>query len=238
MKIIATCRSLNEATRIEKFCEAYSQFADKVLVADGGSEDNTVKLASQYPKVKVRKYNERVECKGGIWRNPDGPHIQFLIDWAMEEGADWIVHQDCDQRPNKFLKEDVRHIFSVADKDFIMVTQIFLWGNGHYFPQLSKPNGDWTQGLWAWRASIGMKIINKMPHFEFSYDGENSFDPSKTGKDLHLLPPYCFMHFGWDTVEKANQQVEYYKQSGLIPGMSHPLDFGGPIKELESWMME
>jgi hypothetical protein len=239
MKIVATVRTFNEAQHIKKFCESYSQFADLILVADGGSTDNTTKLASQYPRVRIRNYNVRVECGQGIWRNPDGPHIQFLVNWAMEEGADWIVHQDCDQRPNKYLKEDVRQVLSQTDKDFLMVTQIFLWGKNHYFPDLSKPEGDnWGQGLWAWRANIGMRIIDRMPHYEFSYDGENSIDISKTGKNLNLLPPYCFMHYGWETIEKADAHIEYYKASGLIPGMEHPLKFGGSIKELEDWMIE
>ena len=42
MKIVATCRTLNEEANIERFCESYSQFADQIIVADGGSTDRAV----------------------------------------------------------------------------------------------------------------------------------------------------------------------------------------------------
>jgi len=93
-------------------------------------------------------------------------------------------------------------------------------------------------GLWAWRANIGMKIINKMPHYEFSFDGVNSFDVSKLGRHQNLMPPYCFMHFGWADEEKVRRQLEYYKTSGLIPNVAHPLNYGGRVEPLMDWMIE
>lgn len=237
MKIIATVRTYNEAEHIDDFCKSYSQFADQILVADGGSTDNTVLMASQYPKVKVDYFLTTVECQGGIRRNPDGPHIQFLVDWAVAEGADWIVHQDCDQRPNKFLKEDIRDILATTTEDFVCVTQIFLWGTEHYFPKMAAEESGWHQGLWTWRANIGLKIIDKMPHYEFSLDGQKSIDINKCGPK-RLMPPYCFMHYGWSTPEKTDAHVKYYRKSGLIPGMTHPLQSGGSLSPLKDWMIE
>lgn len=237
MKIIATVRTFDEAEHIEKFCKSYSQFADSILVADGGSTDNTVLLASQFPKVDIDYFPTKVECKNGIWRNPDGPHIQFLVDWAEAEGADWIVHQDCDQRPNKFLKEDIRDILATTKEDFVCVTQIFLWGKDRYFPQMAAEERGWHQGLWAWRANLHLKIIDKMPHYEFSLDGKKSIDINDQNPK-RLMPPYCFMHYGWETPEKTQAHVDYYQKSGLIPGMNHPLKMGGPTKPLQDWMVE
>lgn len=237
MKIIACCRSYNEHDNIEKFCNAF-QFADKILVADGGSEDDTVAIAERMPKVKVREFPLKVECANGIWRNPDGPHLQFLYDWALEEGADWTICQDCDQRPNFFLKRDARDIFEGLHKDFLMVTQIYLLGNDMYFPRMSKGGDEWQQGLWAWRSEINLKVIDKMPHFEFSFDGVNSFDVPKLGRHQSIQPPYCFLHFGWETPAKIDNKVKYYRDSKLIPQMEHPLNFGGTPLPLESWMIE
>lgn len=234
-------RTYNEAANIVDCCNAYP-FADKILIADGGSEDNTVSMASTfYPHVEVRNYPIKVKCDNGIWRNPDGPHIQFLVDWAVEEGADWIIVQDCDQRPNKFLKLDARNIFEGASAlgyDFVMATQIYLWGKDQYFHDLTFMGGDWQQGLWAWRASIGLKIIDKMPHFEFSYDGQTSIDIPKTGKAQYIKPPYCYMHFGWPTPEKTMDHIAYYRNANLIPNMIHPLQFGGKPRPLLEWMTE
>jgi len=234
--IIATVRTYNEETRIEKYCEAY-QFADKILIADGGSTDHTVDIALQYPKVQVRDYPVKVQLENGAWRNPDGPHIQFLVDWATEEGGDWIIHQDCDQRPNKYLKLDARRILTETTKDFIQVTQIFLWGYDKYFKDLSFQGG-WMQGLWAWRLSTGLKIIDKMPHYEFSLDGKTSVDINKTNRYQNILPPYCFMHFGWETEEMVQKHIKYYTETGLIPNMAHPLSFGGHPQPILEWMIE
>lgn len=237
IRIAACIRTYNEENNIAACCNAYS-FADILLIADGGSTDATIAIANSYSNVKVRNYPVKVECANGIWRNPDGPHIQFLIDWAAEEKVDWIIVQDCDQRPNKFLKQDARKIFETSNKDFIMATQIYLWGKDKYFHDLTFMGGDWQQGLWAWRAIIGMKIIDKMPHFEFSYDGKTSFDLAKSDRTQYIKPPYCYMHFGWPTPERTMEHIEYYRKSGLIAGMLSPLQFGGKPVPLLDWMTE
>src|SRR5512139_1866957 len=160
MKIIAGCRAYNEERHVQKFCTAYQNIADLIIIVDGGSTDNTVKIAKKMPKTLVIDYDVKVECKNGIMRNPDGPHIQFLIDRAVLEGADWIIFQDCDMRPNKYLKEGARELFKMMDsvqKDFLMLTQIFVWQKDQYFKDLSYQNGKWMQGLWAWRASLNLQ---------------------------------------------------------------------------------
>lgn len=239
MKIVACVRTYNEQENILDCCNAYHQFADELLIADGGSTDDTKLIASYFPKVQIRDYTVRVKCANGIWRNPDGPHIQFLVDWAIEEEADWIIVQDCDQRPNKFLKQDARKIMEETDEDFIMATQIFLWGKDQYFHDLTFMDGAWQQGLWAWRASVGLKIIDKMPHFEFSLDGKRSIDLANPEfKKQYILPPYCYMHFGWPTPEKTMEHIAYYRSANLIPNMIHPLQFGGKPRPLLDWMIE
>jgi hypothetical protein len=248
MRIIVCVRTLNEAERIEKFCHSYP-FADKILIADGGSEDRTVEIAWKQPRTFVRDYLLKVECKNGIWRNPDGLHLQFLFDWAVDEGADWIISQDCDQRPNKILKNVIRDVLSKTDMDFITATQVFRWGKDQYFPAFSTKNGNmyledankekWYQGMWAWRANIGLKVVDAMPHYFFNFDGsKNMLDIDKTGRCFRIYPPACFMHYGWITPEMTEAHMEYYRKSGLIPGQLHPLQMCGAPAPLLDWMVE
>ena len=82
------------------------------------------------------------------------------------------------------------------------------------------------------------KIIDNMPHYLFSFDGENALDLDTLGRDIRFLPPACFMHFGWPTEERVQEHMEYYRSSGLIAGMVHPLEFGGAPSLLEDWMIE
>jgi len=240
MKIIATARSRNEEKHVRQYCEAYSEFADIILIADGGSEDDTVKIALEYPKVMVRDYPVQVQLRDGSFRNPDGDHIQFLVDWAIEIGGDWIVHQDMDQRPNKYLKQDAHEIMEQMDEDFLQATQIFLWGKDQFFPDLSNQRGFWMPGLWAWRLSINLKIIDAMPHYMFSFDGTNPIDINKIDQKRvrNLLPPYCYLHYGWETPESTWEHVNYYRKTGLIENMQFPTGFGGRPAPLLAWMEE
>lgn len=249
MKLAALVRSFNEEANIEIFCKSYAEFCDVILVADGGSTDNTVSIAQSMPKTIVRNYPIKVECANGIWRNPDGPHLNFLYEWAEEEGADWVVSQDCDQRPNKYLKQQARSIMENTKKDFIVAAQIFLWKGRDYFPhmvkceyvhpQLPALRGQWAKGLWAWRTRVHLRAIDKMPHFEFTLDGKTSVDFNLPGlTEPAPAPPCCFMHFGWPDDEKVARMIKYYKDSKLIPTQAHPLQFGGPLAPIEAWMVE
>ncbi len=84
MKIYTILRTRNEAKNIERFIHCYiNAGVDKILIADGGSTDGTVALARGFYKVEVRDFPERVQGRNGLWRNPEGRHIQYLQDWAL-----------------------------------------------------------------------------------------------------------------------------------------------------------
>ena len=153
-KIIVTVRTRDEAHRIGQFCEAYRE-ADKILVADGGSEDNTIEIAKSYPNVEVRNYTKRVQLDNGLWRNNDSDHANFLFRWAYSLKPDWVIFDDCDIRPNYLLKKFYRRIMETADEETILAVRVYLWGKDKHFPQLSSPLGEEKgQGsLWARRGS-------------------------------------------------------------------------------------
>ncbi len=65
MKIGVLVRTLNEAHRIGQFCEAY-KLADRILVADGGSEDNTVSIAESFKNVEVKKFVEQIVIRATV----------------------------------------------------------------------------------------------------------------------------------------------------------------------------
>ena len=66
----------------------------------------TIEIAEQFPNVKVRAFEEIIPLEDGYSRNPDWKHLNFLFEWAEEEGADWIVLDDCDTFPNYLLRRD------------------------------------------------------------------------------------------------------------------------------------
>jgi len=110
MKIVVIARTRNEARNVGFFINSY-QWVDQILIADGGSTDKTVLLASNAPKTLVRKFDKRIELENGYWKNPAGEHLNFLIDWAEEEGANIIIHDDVDSRPTAPLRRLARNVF-------------------------------------------------------------------------------------------------------------------------------
>lgn len=243
MKIAVLVRTRNESARIGPFCEAYS-FADTIMVSDGGSDDDTVEIASRFPNVILRPYGERVQLSNNHWRNNDSQHVNHLIACAhaLEDRPDWLILDDCDCRPNRLLRRDTRSILESTGQDFVMVVRIYLWGLGEHFPHMAKPWPDhhdrWAPSLFAWRESIDFWTVDVPPAFDFRVGDEAIADLSVQQKVLPLYPPYCILHFSWDDPDRVKRKVEAYRESAFIPGMAHPLDFAGPREPLPEWARE
>jgi glycosyltransferase involved in cell wall biosynthesis len=237
--IIVTVRTRDEEHRIGQFCEAYKD-ADKVLVADGGSKDSTVSIANSFPNVKVLHYKKRVKLKKGLWRNNDSDHANFLFEYAYRYNPDWVIFDDCDIRPNYLLREQYRTILEQFDGDTVLAVRVYLWGTKQYFPALSSPLGEEKgQGsLWAWRGNLDLWTVNVPPAFTFRAGDKDITEFRTDTKCLELQFPFCLLHYSWDDPERVKKKVKYYRESGFIPGMQHPITFGGKRKPLEEWMRE
>lgn len=240
MKIVGTVRTRNEERNIANFCRGYD-FADLILVADGGSEDNTIAIAQQFPKVRVMPFQNKAWSESGIWRNPEGEHINFLFDWADAEGADWILFDDCDCRPNRLLRENARRLLEGTEHFYAGAVRLYMWGvdnlresvKGKHFRDLAQPagQGQWEPSPWAWRGELG-----------FRAQAENPWDtgivPFDAPNALKILPPYCLLHFPWPTEKEVERKLAFYRNSGQIPLMLHPLEFGGELKDCPEWARE
>ena len=234
MKLIVTVRTRNERDNIAKFCSSY-YFADKILVADGGSTDNTVSIAQTFDNVVVRKFDERVELENGYWKNHAGKHCNFLLNWAKEEGADWTIFDDCDCIPNFVLRRNLLSVLLKADsenKNMLYATRLYLYGGYQYFPSLSQNKlGVWTPGLYGWSKESGLV-----------FDEENAITQSwqsDLAQDIHTVyPPMVLLHCAWPDEEVVNKKLDFYRNSGQSPDMLHPTEFGGTLEKLPKWVRE
>lgn len=241
-KIYVVVRTRDEKARIAQFCEAYKD-ADKILVADGGSEDDTIEIAKTFPNVEVRHFTERTEMEHGYWRNNDSDHANFLFEWAREENPDWIIYDDCDCRPNRLLREGYRSLLEKCSQNYVMAVRLYVWGtDGEHFPNMSKPGAKnlfWETSLYAWRGRLDLHTVNVPPAYTFRIGKHDIKDfRDEDGGALELLPPYCLLHYSWDNEELTTQKVKEYDMSGLIPQMQHPLDFAGHLEDLPEWAVE
>ncbi len=240
MKISIIVRTRDEERRIAKFCESYKD-ADMILVADGGSEDKTKEIASQYPNVMIRDFTGRTQLLNGYWRNNDSDHTNFLIAWAKEVKSDWIIFHDCDCRPNRLMKESYRSILQDTKADVVMATFFYLWGTDQYFPHMTKLKNDHTEvetALWAWRTELDLWTNDVPPAFDFRIGKEKVTEFRTQFNTEEVFPPPANLHFSWDDPVRVINKVEVYRRSGFIPGMLHPLDFGGPLEPLPDYLHE
>lgn len=225
MKTYVIVRTRNEERNIVRFCKA-NAWADKILIADVGSEDDTVKLAQCYPNVKVRHFEERVYGENDLWRSPHGKHWNFLIDWAVEEGADWILHDDCDSVPTLDLQRMIRPFLEKTGSPFVYAYHIYIWGDHQYFPDLNKVG----QSLYGFRADSGLRFSEENP---WSTDLVERIPKEKI---TPLDYPDCLLHYFCPDEKEVERKATFYRESGQIPGYLHPLQSCGSLKEMESWM--
>jgi len=222
MKIITICRTLNEAANIDRFCQSY-QWADAILIADGGSKDKTIKLARRYPNVTVKVFRERI-FQGDAWRNPHGKHINFMIDWAVQNKADWIIFDDCDCVPTQSLQRQARRILEATDKRVIKLYRLYVYGQTQYFPELNEPG----KSLYAWRASVPVRAV------EDEAWGSHCITQSWGDDDvLELEKPLTCLHYYCPDEATVKRKIDFYSQNG--DAVNHPLTYSGRLEILPEW---
>lgn len=224
MKVITTCRTRNEARNIARFCEAY-HWADAVLIADGGSTDNTMDIARMYPNVEVSWFPEKVWNKEGTyWRNPYGKHLNYTVGWALAEGADWIISDDCDCVPTTALQRDARAILEDTDKQVVLLYRLYVWGQAEYFPRLNDPG----KSLWAWHKDMPVRALDN----DWTHDIPMCWEPEQ---ELKLEPPHACLHYFCPDEATVERKLTFYRESGEQPGALHPLQGCGEVATLPEW---
>jgi len=225
MKIVATLKSRNEEKNIRNAIESYHDWVDCILLADGGSEDKTVEIASKYPKVFIRPFGIKYFREDGSWRNHEGKHLNFLFKWAKLCGADWIIHDDCDSIPNRNLRRDGRNIIENANSEIICTCRLYVYGSNQHFSKMAFMKDRWETSLWAWRTGV-LKAENTQRHFTI----ENIERLSR----LDLLPPqYCIRHHFAPNEEVIMKKVNDYKLEA--PTAVHPRATYGEPEPLPEW---
>jgi glycosyltransferase involved in cell wall biosynthesis len=229
MNISILVRTRNEHRNIERFCRGY-EWADNILVADGGSTDDTIELASKFPNVKVRNYPVRVYGDNNLWRNPEGRHINFLIEWGRDLGSDWMVLDDCDSFPTNDLRTAGRSVFEQADASGmygILAFHLYLYGSDQWFLNSIRPDGRF---IWAWRTHTN---LHAQPQHDWGIVLNNV-----PKNNLELDPPKCLLHDFCPTPEITQEKVDFYNNSGKMPLITSITGIFGALAPREEWMKE
>lgn len=232
MRIYIIARALNEERHITRFLRGY-EWADKIMISDGGSSDNTVRIARRHPKVEVRKFRRRVKCPENhtLWMNPESAHFNHLINWLHEdELPDWVVYDDVDCVPTETLRKLARDVFGMQTDRVhqLLAYRLYLWGRSHYFPQLNEVG----QSLWAWRPDKMDLRGDETDPFQIAF---LNYDETPEHK-YFLNAPLCLLHDGWPDEHAVQEKMRRYAAWGK-PQL-YPLESCGPLESLPNWAHE
>lgn len=223
MKIVAINKTLNEADFIADYCHNHA-FCDLILVADGGSTDGTPDIARRYDNVLVREFDQRIPTPGDGFMNPEPAHTNFLLDWADEVGADWVLFVGCDTWPGLFLQNDARELLGNIDSDGVNCYTLYLWRDDQYFPLINQVG----PGGWAFRGGLGLRCDERHATF---FDTPMVW-PEKT---IYLWSEYFLLHY-WGSPQRTPKKMVRYEAWGHP--QSHPLEsIYAPPEPLPEWIM-
>lgn len=96
---------LNEEFFLPLYLDAVSRFADEILLLDGGSEDNTIKIIDNYQKRHQGLRFWQIPQEGKPYEWAEGKRRNFLLNKAKGE---WILILDIDE----FISDDFLNFFN------------------------------------------------------------------------------------------------------------------------------
>jgi glycosyltransferase involved in cell wall biosynthesis len=227
MKVVTMCCTLNEERNIERYCEVYSRFSDRIVICDGGSTDKTVEIAESFKKVKVVHFDEILSIGGFPW-NPKGAQHALAYATARDESPDWIIADECDSVPTLPLQEGIRALLRTREQlDVIGVMRLYVLGKEEFFPKMS------LGGFYGWahranKVDGGYKANDSFVHRRLNFPKPNTW--------RNVNPPFALLHFGWPDTETADFKTERYRAVGILPphGKAVPANAGAP-ERLPRW---
>jgi glycosyltransferase involved in cell wall biosynthesis len=220
MKIVYALRVRDEEKIIRRAIEEHS-WTDLIIVCDGGSVDNTCAIASEYPNVLLTHFDEKYSQGKDFWRNPEGKMINYTFSVAEDEGADWVVFEDCDCVPNSHLKRDIRGYIESDLYDCVFVPRLYIYGQDSYFSEMGL-----VPQIWMWKVKFHLRTVENHRHWAFL--------PPHDAKILTLIPPYFRMHYFAPDDETTNRKLADIRSE--VEKFLHPLDFGGKLRYIpDNW---
>lgn len=226
IRIAVVCPTLNEEENIKLFCERH-QFADKIIISDGGSVDKTVGIASQFPNVEIHQFKKKIVLQDSPdgFMNHEGEHFNAALDIAYNQKFDWIIFEGTDQFPNKILENNIRGILEETTAPALYCYRINMWQDTMYFPRMMLPNWRFCYG---WNTATRVRFVNKQYHCQMLNIPRNN---------ITLDPPYCVMHNFCPDDKTVNKKLQRYAAWG-VPQI-HPLQWiYAPPEPMPLWALE
>jgi glycosyltransferase involved in cell wall biosynthesis len=212
MKTTALVRTLNEERNIEMFCTAY-RWAEKIIISDSGSTDNTVKLAKKFKNTEIHYFRDYI---AGSNRTHQPRHVNQLLDLAGD--SEWIMYGDCDLIPSEELTVELFNVVNNIEvwKIKVPILHIYKW-NG-FFPDMTS-----GKSIWAWRPN----------RIKIRCDESNPLEMNMRGgeDDTHtLFSNYPLLHHFAQDEEHIREKIAGYASIGKH--IAHPEKRCGRLQTL------
>ena len=205
MKIIIATIVKDEAHRYWRSAlEAWSDFADSIVVFDDDSTDDTKDIAEEFEKVDLFRLIDGKD----MWGN-EAPHRAALFNYAMRKGeeGDVVFWLDADMVP----LQDPREIFESGGDTFAFKLYD-LWGKNVYRED-SWWRGHQNHRVWALR--IPAQFDGKDYEWANARGIHSGHIPGSwwlknNGPVVYLPQEYSLLHYGYRSDADRRERIERY----------------------------
>lgn len=204
MKIIVATVVKDEAHRYWRSAlEAWSEFADSIVVLDDDSTDGTKEIAEEFEKVDLFRLIDGQD----LWGH-ESAHRAALFTYAMRKGeaGDVVFWLDADMVPT----EDPRPYF-MAGGDTFAFYLYDLWGKNRYRSD-TYWRGHENQRVWAVRVPEGFNSAD----YEWGHRGlhsghiPGSWWLKHSGSVIYLPRSCSLLHYGYYTLSDKEDRHQRY----------------------------
>ena len=130
----------NEEKFLPLYLKHYCSFADKIIIYDNESTDNTLKILKENPKVEIKTYKtngklndfEYLKIKNNAWKKSRGK-------------ADWVIVCDVDELLYPRQKQDITQTLQKTDKTIFKPEGYEMLSET--FPTTDQPLTNQTKGV-------------------------------------------------------------------------------------------
>lgn len=221
MLLSVTTRWFNEERFARRFLANW-HIADEIIIADGGSTDNSRAILTADSRVRWFDFLEKVPGRNGGERNPEGRHINFVLSQAKGE---WIAHTEADAWPFIGLSAVLRTILLQTEAPAIFSWLYYMGPTCTYhYPRLLQ-----GPGTTAWRRSLNLGC-----------DPDSLFEPALhipreiEEAALKLPKELARAHMTYESEDWIAYKRKFYKQvHGL--DQKHPDETWVDKEALPSW---
>ncbi len=153
MKISLVMIAKNEEKNIAKSLESVKGLVSEIIVVDGGSTDNTNKIAQSYgAKIFKRTFDNFSTQKN------------YALSLAMNE---WVLHLDADEVLSEQLKEEIKNTIESTQYDGFMLTR-----ENFFLGRKMKYSGVSREDRLRFAKKSLSKYIGGLVHEELVVDGK------------------------------------------------------------------